>query len=218
MRELPTRRQFIKQAALASGAVVAPLIVPGSALGLNGATAPSNRITMGAIGMGGRGMGDLRAFMGQKEVHVVAVCDVQKGHRERGAKMVNAHNGNSDCAMYRDLRDLLVRKDIDAVLIATGDRWHAPASIMAMRAGKDVYCEKPGALTIAEGQALVATEKRYGRVFQTGALRSEGQSSQAGGSHPKDSTGCGFRKVSCHCQQHNGRPRSGFWTREDLGA
>lgn len=171
LRALPTRRQFIKTAALAGGAVVAPLIVPGTALGLNGATAPSNRITMGAIGMGGRGMGDLRAFMGQKEVHVVAVCDVQKGHRERGAQLVNAHNGNSDCAMYRDLRDLLARKDIDAVLIATGDRWHAPASIMAMRAGKDVYCEKPGALTIAEGQALVATEQRYGRVFQTGAQR-----------------------------------------------
>ena len=126
---------------------------------------------MGAIGLGGRGTGDLRAFMGQKEVQFVAVCDVQKRNRERGAQLVNAQNGNTDCAMYRDLRDLLARKDIDAVLIATGDRWHAPASIIAMRAGKDVYCEKPGALTIAEGQALVQAEQRYGRIFQTGAQR-----------------------------------------------
>ena len=165
------RRAFLKKAAVVGGAVTAPLIVPASVLGKNGTTAPSQRITMGAIGMGGRGMGDLRAFMAQPEVHVLAVCDVQKAHRERGASLVNAHNGNSDCAMYRDLRDLLARKDIDAVLIATGDRWHAPASIMAMRAGKDVYCEKPGALTIAEGQALVEAEQRYARIFQTGAQR-----------------------------------------------
>jgi predicted dehydrogenase len=165
------RRAFLKKAAVVGGVVTAPLIVPSSVLGRNGTTAPSNRITMGAIGLGGRGTGDLRAFMAQKEVQFVAVCDVQRKNRERGAQLVNAHNGNTDCAMYRDLRDLLARKDIDAVLIATGDRWHAPASIMAMRAGKDVYCEKPGALTIAEGQALVATEQRYGRIFQTGAQR-----------------------------------------------
>lgn len=165
------RRTFLKKAAMVGGAVTAPLIVPSSVLGRNGTTAPSNRITMGAIGLGGRGMGDLRAFMAQKEVQFVAVCDVQKGNRERGAQLVNARNGNTDCALYSDLRDLLARKDIDAVLIATGDRWHAPASIMAMRAGKDVYCEKPGALTIAEGQALVQAEQRYGRIFQTGAQR-----------------------------------------------
>ena len=168
VRDSQTRRQFIKKAAVVGAA---PFIVPGSVLGMDGATAPSNRITMGAIGLGGRGTGDLRAFLGQKDVHFVAVCDVQKGQRERGANLVNERNGNTNCAMYSDLRELLARKDIDAVLIATGDRWHAPASIMAMRAGKDVYCEKPGALTIAEGQALVKTEKRYGRVFQTGAQR-----------------------------------------------
>jgi hypothetical protein len=168
VRDSQTRRQFIKKVAVVGAA---PFIVPGSVLGMDGATAPSNRITMGAIGLGGRGTGDLRAFLGQKDVHFVAVCDVQKGQRERGANLVNERNGNTNCAMYSDLRELLARKDIDAVLIATGDRWHAPASIMAMRAGKDVYCEKPGALTIAEGQALVKTEKRYGRVFQTGAQR-----------------------------------------------
>lgn len=169
---MQTRRKFIKQAAtIASGAVAAPMIVPSSVLGMGGAVAPSERITLGGIGMGGRGKGDLRAFLGQKGVEVLAVCDVQKSKREQAAAIVNKHRGDQSCAKYRDLRDIIARKDIDAMLIATGDRWHAAAAVMAMRAGKDVYCEKPGALTIAEGQALVATEQRYGRIFQTGAQR-----------------------------------------------
>lgn len=169
---ISTRRSFLKQAAtLAGGVAAAPMIVPSSVLGMGGAVAPSERITMGAIGLGGRGTGNLRAFLGQKGVELLAVCDVRKNKRLNAASIVNQHRGDESCAVYRDLRDVIARKDIDAVMIATGDRWHAPASIMAMRAGKDVYCEKPGALTIAEGQALVASEQRFGRIFQTGAQR-----------------------------------------------
>ena len=126
---------------------------------------------MGAIGVGGQGTRDLVSFLGQPDVQFVAVCDVRQGNRDNAKNQVDGKYGNKDCAAYRDLRELLARKEIDAVLIATGDRWHAPASILAMRAGKDVYCEKPGALTIAQGQVLAATQRKTNRVFQTGAQR-----------------------------------------------
>ena len=102
----------------------------------------------------------------------VAICDAQKERREAVKKLVDKQYGNSDCAMYPDIREFLAeRTDIDAVLIATGDRWHALASILAMRAGKDVYSEKPSCMTIAEGRAVVETARRYGRVYQTGTQR-----------------------------------------------
>lgn len=166
-----SRREFLKKTALAGGMAAAPLILPGRVFGADRTTAPSSKIVLGGIGIGDRGIGDLSVFLGQPDVQVAAVCDVRKDRREAAAGKVNERYGNTDCASYIDFRELLARPDIDAVLIATGDRWHAPLSIMAMRAGKDVYCEKPGALTIAEGQALVKAEKRYGRVFQTGAQR-----------------------------------------------
>ena len=127
---------------------------------------------MGAIGLGGRWSGDLGWLLGESDVQFVAVCDVRQGSRDGAKNSVNSQYGNKDCAAYRDFRDLLAeRPEMDAMLIATGDCWHTPASIAAMQAGKDVYCEKPGALTIAQGQALVTATKRYGRVFQTGAQR-----------------------------------------------
>lgn len=167
-----SRRQLLKNAARAGGALAFPAIIPASALGRGGAVAPSGRIVMGAIGVGGRGSGDLGWMIGEPDVQFVAVCDVQRGNLDRARDQVNGRYGNKDCAAYRDMRELFAKHpDLDAMLIATGDRWHAPASILAMKAGMDVYCEKPGALTIAEGQALAATAKRYGRVFQTGAQR-----------------------------------------------
>jgi predicted dehydrogenase len=167
-----SRRQFLTRALAASGALAVPAIIPASALGRGGAVAPSERIVMGAIGLGGRGSGDLDWLLGESGVHFVAVCDVRKGSREGAQNSVNGRYGNKDCTAYRDMRELLAKhNDINAVLIATGDRWHTPASILAMQAGKDVYCEKPGALTIAQGQALVAATRRYGRIFQTGAQR-----------------------------------------------
>jgi predicted dehydrogenase len=157
---------------LAGGALAAPLIVPASALGRDGAVAPSERIVTGAIGIGGRGSGVVSWMIGQKDVQFVAVCDVHRGRREAARQQVDSRYGNTDCAAYRDIREFLAeRDDVDAVLIATGDRWHALASILAMRAGKDVYCEKPACLTIAQGKAVADTAQRCGRVYTTGAQR-----------------------------------------------
>jgi predicted dehydrogenase len=166
------RRGFLAQVAAASAGVAIPSIIPASALGRGGAVSPSERILMGGIGLGGRGSYDLGVMLAQPDVQWVAVCDVHQGKREAARQMVNRRYGNKDCAAYGDMRELLeARPDVDAVLIATGDRWHALASIWAMRAGKDVYCEKPACLTMAEGRAVVETARRYGRVYQTGAQR-----------------------------------------------
>lgn len=167
-----SRRQFLKRAAIAGAAVAAPCIIPGSALGLNGTVAPSERIVLGGMGVGARGTGVLNWMLPEKDVQFVAICDAKKSQREAIKRLVDAKYGNQDCAMYRDMREFLAKRgDIDALLIATGDRWHATASVMAMRAGKDVYSEKPSSMTIAEGQAVVAAARRYGRVYQTGTQR-----------------------------------------------
>ena len=167
-----TRRTLLQRGAAGASAVALPWFVPGRALGKNGAVAPSERIVFGGIGIRGRGMHDLQWLMSEKDAQFVAICDVQKASRERVKGVVDAHYGNKDCTMARDLREFLpARDDIDAVLIATGERWHAMAGTLAMKAGKDVYCEKPGSMTVSEGQALAAAEKRYARVFQTGTQR-----------------------------------------------
>lgn len=167
-----TRRQFLKRASAAGAALAMPCLIPGSALGLNGAVPASERIVFGGIGIGGRGTGVLKWMLPERDIQFVAVCDAKKAAREAVKKVADDHNGNQDCKIYRDIREFLaLRTDIDAVLIATGDRWHALASILAMRAGKDVYSEKPSAMTIAEGRAVVETARRYGRVYQTGTQR-----------------------------------------------
>ena len=109
------------------------------------------------IGIGPRCTYDLKAMLPFPDVRCVAIADVQAKRREAGKKLVDEHYGNKDCVLYRDFRELLDRKDIDAVLIATGDRWHAPASILAAKAGKDVYSEKPCGITIAACQELADT-------------------------------------------------------------
>jgi predicted dehydrogenase len=167
-----TRRQFLTRGAMAASAVAVPYLIPASALGRGGTVAPSERIVMGSIGIGGRGSYDLGVMLTQADVQWVAVCDVLKSRREAAKNIVDAKYGNKECAAYGDLRQLLAEQaDVDAVLIATGDRWHALASVLAMRAGKDVYCEKPACLTMAQGQMVVETARRYGRVYQTGAQR-----------------------------------------------
>jgi len=166
------RRQFLKRAAAVSGAISVPFIIPASALGRGGAVAPSERIIMGGIGIGRRGSHDLRWVLGEADIQFVATCDVWKERRDSVKKMVDDKYGNADCVVYRDMREFLEKRtDIDALLITTGDRWHALASVMAMRAGKDVYSEKPSSMTIAEGQAVVQTAQRFGRVYQTGTQR-----------------------------------------------
>jgi len=167
-----TRRQFLRRSSAAAVAAALPCIVPGTALGLNGGVPASERIVLGGLGIGGRGTGVLNWMLPERDIQFVAVCDAKKASREAVKRTVDNKYGNSDCKTYRDIREFLAeRTDIDALLIATGDRWHALASIMAMRAGKDVYSEKPSSMTIAEGQAVVETARRYGRVYQSGIQR-----------------------------------------------
>lgn len=167
-----TRRQFVRRAAFTGGLLAAPLVVPARVLGREGAVPPSEKIVLGGIGIGGRGSGVLAWMLPEADVQFVAVCDPQKARREAVKRMVDNKYGNSDCQLYDNLREFLAtRTDIDAVLSATGDRWHALAATWAMRAGKDIYSEKPSSMTIAEGQAVVETARRYGRVYQTGTQR-----------------------------------------------
>ena len=144
-----TRRDFIKSTAASTAAVSLPWIIPSSALGKDGAVAPSERITLGVIGIGPRCRYVLGGMLPQPDLQCVAIADVQASRRDEGKKLVDEHYGNQDLVLYRDFREVLDRKDIDAVLIATGDRWHTTASILAAEAGKDVYSEKPCGLTIA---------------------------------------------------------------------
>jgi predicted dehydrogenase len=165
------RRQFLKTALSASAAVMAPTIIPSSALGRDGAVAPSERITVGGIGIGARGTYDLGCFLEQKDVQFVAICDIKQARRDAIKQMADKHHGNSDCAQFRDFRDLLTRDNIDAVLIATGPNWHATASMYAAKAGKDIYCEKPVTKNISQSLILADTMRRTGRVFQAGTQR-----------------------------------------------
>ena len=168
-----SRRRFIAgSAAAVGGTLAAPYVITSTALGAPDRAPASDRIVMGGIGLGGRGSGDLRWMLPEKDVQFVAVCDVRRQRRDAAKRTIDARNRNKDCATYRDLREFLAeRTDTDALLVATGDRWHALAAILAMKAGKDLYCEKPGTMTVAEGRAVVNTAKRYGRIFQTGTQR-----------------------------------------------
>ena len=165
-----TRRRFLQTVAGASAALV-PLYIPGRALGLADVAAPSERITLGGIGIRHRGGYVLRHMLGQPDVQFLAVCDVRADQRRAVKSLVDTTYGTTACATYRDFRELLARDDIDTVLIATGDRWHAMASILAAKAGKDVYSEKPCAITIAQSRALADAMRRYGTVFQAGTQR-----------------------------------------------
>lgn len=166
------RRTFLQRAgAVVGGVVVAPTLIPASALGADGTVAPSERIVMGGIGIGNRGSYDLSCFLPEPGVQFVAICDVKAARRLAVKKIADDLYGNHDCAMYDDLRELLARPDIDAVLIATGPNWHATAAILAANAGKDMYCEKPCTKNIAQSLALRDTFRRTGRVFQAGTQR-----------------------------------------------
>ena len=170
-RRLP-RRGFLNTALSTAGAaVLAPTVIPGSALGLDGAVAPSERIVVGGIGLGGRGTYDLGCFLEQKDVQFAAVCDIKESRRTAVQKIANEKYGNENCKTYRDFRELLDRQDIDAVLIATGPNWHATAAMAAAKAGKDMYCEKPCTKNISQSLILAETMRRTGRVFQAGTQR-----------------------------------------------
>jgi len=172
LRSALSRRRFLKTAAAAASTVIAaPTIIPSSALGRDGSVPPSERVTVGGIGIGNRGTYDLGCFLEQKDVQFVAVCDVKEARRTNVKKIADTKYGNADCKTYRDFRELLDRKDIDAVLIATGPNWHATAAIYAARAGKDMYCEKPCTKNISQSLILADVIRRTGRVFQAGTQR-----------------------------------------------
>lgn len=169
MNQHITRRHFIHTkltAALAAAAF--PSILPGSVLGKNGKVTPGNRVTLGCIGVGPQGRGDMGGFLGQADVQVVGVCDVAKTNLEAARAQVNQKYHDAGCAVFGDYRELLARKDIDAVLIATPDHWHVPTAVSAARAGKDIYLEKPMGLSIAEDQLLRKTVRKHERIFQFG--------------------------------------------------
>ncbi len=180
------RRRFLRNAAgTALGAIGFPYIVNSSALGADGGVAPSERIVMGCVGLGGQGTYNMQAFMGISGVQVVAICDVDNRRmypRNRRGGLLNAKDivnkfysnkkpagSYKGVSTYRDFRDLLQRDDIDAVTVCTPDHWHGLISVAAAEAGKDIYCEKPLANTVAESRAIVDAVDRYKRVLQTGS-------------------------------------------------
>src|SRR3990172_3838280 len=161
------RRRFLSRTARVA-ALAVPVVIPASALGRAGRIAPSQRIVMGSIGVGTMGSADMHAFMSIPEAQVVAACDVKSTMRDRAKQAVAAHYGTADCAVYNDFRELLARDDIDAVSIATLDSWHVVHALAAVRAGKDLYVEKPLGMSIQQIKVLRNVVHRYGRVFQFG--------------------------------------------------
>ncbi len=166
-----SRRSLIRSGLAAGAAFAAPTIIPSSALGLDGAVPPSERIVVGGIGIGRRGEYDLGCFLQQADVQFAAVCDVKENRRNHVKGVIDKHHGSNACATYKDFRELLDRDDIDAVLIATGPNWHGLMAMLAARAGKDVYCEKPCTKNIAETLVHRDTMNRCGTVFQAGTQR-----------------------------------------------
>jgi predicted dehydrogenase len=141
-----------------------PSFLPGTAFGW-GRAAPIERVTLGFIGLGWKGFEGcwgslLQTFIADLSCQVLAVCDVDRRYLERAKSFVDQTYGNQDCATYHDFRDLLARPELDAVVIATPDHWHAVQTIWACRAGKDVFCEKPLSLTIREARAMVDAARR----------------------------------------------------------
>jgi len=169
-----SRRNFLKKGALGIGvAIGAPYII---SVPLRGNSAPSNKITVGCIGVGRMGMGDLRDIIQHDDVQVVAVCDVDSWRLKNAQDHVNEHYRKQrnqakyqGCAAYGDYRELLARQDINAVLICTGDHWHALPAIDAAKAGKDIFLQKPLTLTIQEGRILSDTVRKYSRILQVGS-------------------------------------------------
>jgi len=164
------RRQFLKSlGGAALGAATFPYIVPSKVLGANGAVPPSEKVAMGFIGVGSMGGGHLRTFLGYDDVQAVAVSDLREMFRKRAVERVERHYGGKGFRVYRDFRELLAREDIDAVTVVTPDHWHALIGIEAARNRKDMYYEKPLAMSITEGKAVRDAVNRYGVVFQFGA-------------------------------------------------
>jgi predicted dehydrogenase len=166
------RRQFLKKAVALSAVASVPFYISGKVLGKDGAVPPSEQIILGALGIGSRGGGDFSVFLQNPDVRFLSICDIRKSRREWVKQQADAKYGSNDCTMFRNMFEFYdANPQMDAVLIATGDRWHTMATIVAAKAGKDVYCEKPLSLTIQESRAVEKAVNRYGRVFQAGTQR-----------------------------------------------
>jgi hypothetical protein len=171
-----SRRNLLRSTSAVTAAVAAPTIIPSSALGFGGFTAPSERITMALIGHGLIMGGHFSYMLGSNDVQVLAVCDVDRKKREEARDRVeNSYASKSSsgsykgCDCYNEHERVMERSDIDACVIATPDHWHVPISLDAVRSGKDVYVEKPMSLTIREGRILSDAVRRYGAVLQVGS-------------------------------------------------
>jgi predicted dehydrogenase len=162
-----TRRHFL--AVTGAALAAAPTIIPASALGAEGRPAPSERITMGVVGWGMQGPGNTGNFMRQPDCQVVASANIDKNHLERSLNSINGHYKNQDCKGYHDYREMMARTDIDTVMLAVPDHWHALIATEAARNKKDIYGEKPLAKTIAEQQAIVKAVQENKRIWQTGS-------------------------------------------------
>ena len=172
----PNRREFLKSVATTATLFAGPTIVPARALGVDGNVAPSNRITVGMIGIGRQCLAfNLPFFVNQSDCEVVALCDVDRWRlevtEERTASYYSENKNRCpkvpNCPRYVDFREVLDRKDVDAVMISTPDHWHVPISVLAVKAGKDVSCEKPLTRSIAEGRLLSDLVTKHERVFRT---------------------------------------------------
>jgi predicted dehydrogenase len=161
-----SRRQFI---AATAAAIAAPTIIPARALGKDGATPPSERIVVGIVGWGMQGPHNTRMLMAEKDCQVVAACDLDQRPLKEAVGAINKYYGNTDCRSYRDFREMFARKDIDAVMLAVPDHWHAILSVEACKQKKDIFGEKPLARTIAEQQAIVKAVQKHKRIWQTGS-------------------------------------------------
>jgi predicted dehydrogenase len=179
-----SRRRFLQKCTTAGAALGFPTIIPSSALGKDGAVAPSNRTTLALIGCGGRGTDVVKNFLQDERVQVIAVCDVERESdrynkgiikkagrlgREPARRLVDTTYGTQGCATHEDFREVLARSDVDAVQIATPDHWHALQAVAAARAKKHIYCEKPLSLTIAQGRFMSDVVRQSGVVWQTGS-------------------------------------------------
>ncbi len=164
------RRQFLKGAGgIVAGAISFPYIIPSSALGKDGSISPSNRIVMGAIGIGWQGGSNMGNFLSYEDVQFVAVCDVDKNHLDKAKIKVDGKYKNRDCKAYGDFRELIARGDLDAVSIGLPDHWHAVPAIAAAKAGLDIFGEKPLSHNLAQGRAMSDAVNRYDRIWQTGS-------------------------------------------------
>src|SRR5262249_12475339 len=161
-----SRRRFL---AATGVAVAAPTIIPASALGWQGNAAASERVTLGVVGWGMQGPGNTGEFLNLKDCQVVAACDLDKNHLQSAVDTINRHYKNSDCKTYHDYREMMMRTEIDAVMLAAPDTWHALTATEAAKNKKDIYGEKPLARTIAEQQAIVKAVAENNRIWQTGS-------------------------------------------------